>query len=50
VTHLPDIWNRLISKLPWKQWVNWKRNVRDVLQYRKGTGDVEWYGAGKYRF
>lgn len=27
----------------------WMRNVRNVLQYRKGTGDIEWDGAGKYR-
>lgn len=27
----------------------WMRNVRNVLQYRKGTGDVVWDGAGKYR-
>lgn len=20
----------------------WKRNVRNVLQYRKGTGEIEW--------
>ena len=80
MTHLPDIWNCLITKLPRKQWINlqviykvvekhlpldredfepqspksdipkWMRNVRNVLQYRKGTGDIEWDGAGKYRF
>ena len=27
----------------------WKRNVRNVLQYRKKTGDIEWDGQGKYR-
>jgi len=27
----------------------WMRNVRNVLQYRKSTGDIEWDGAGKYR-
>jgi hypothetical protein len=27
----------------------WKRNVRNVLQYRKNTGDIEWNGQGKYR-
>lgn len=28
----------------------WKRNVRNVLQYRKGTGEIEWDGDAKYRF
>lgn len=28
----------------------WKRNVRNVLQYRKKTGDVEWDGNATYRF
>ena len=27
----------------------WKRNVRNVLQYRKTTGKIEWDGLGKYR-
>jgi hypothetical protein len=27
----------------------WKRNVRNVLQYRKGTGDIEWDRQGNYR-
>jgi len=27
----------------------WKRNVRNVLQRRKGKGDIEWDGAGMYR-
>jgi len=27
----------------------WMRNVRNVLQYRKSTGDIEWDGAAKYR-
>jgi hypothetical protein len=27
----------------------WKRNVRNVLQYRKHKGDIEWNGSGKYR-
>jgi len=27
----------------------WKRNVRNVLQYRKKTGDIEWDDAGSYR-
>ena len=26
-----------------------KRNVRNVLQYRKGTGEIEWDGQAKYR-
>ncbi len=27
----------------------WKRNVRNVLQARKGAGDIEWNGAAGYR-
>jgi hypothetical protein len=27
----------------------WKRNVRNVLQYRKKTGEIEWDGAANYR-
>jgi hypothetical protein len=27
----------------------WKRNVRNVLQYRKRTGEIEWDGHGSYR-
>ncbi len=27
----------------------WKRNVRNVLQYRKNTGEIEWDGETKYR-
>lgn len=27
----------------------WKRNVRNVLQYRKSTGDIEWDGQGNYK-
>ena len=27
----------------------WKRNVRNVLQYRKKTGEIEWDGRGSYR-
>lgn len=28
----------------------WMRNVRNVLQYRKKSGEIEWDGSGKYRF
>jgi hypothetical protein len=27
----------------------WKRNVRNVLQYRKGAGEIEWDGRANYR-
>jgi hypothetical protein len=27
----------------------WKRNVRNVLQYREKTGEIEWDGEAKYR-
>lgn len=27
----------------------WKRNVRNVLQYRKRTGDIEWNHDAGYR-
>jgi hypothetical protein len=29
--------------------LKWKRNVRNVLQYRKKTGEIEWDGSGSYR-
>jgi hypothetical protein len=28
----------------------WKRNVRNVLQYRKGTGEIKCKERGNYRF
>lgn len=79
MTHIPEIWKCLKTKLPRGQWVDlqaiyslvqchlpldrednepqsptsdipkWMRNVRNVLQYRKGRGEIEWDGAGKYR-
>ena len=27
----------------------WKRNVRNVLQRRKSTGEVQWDGSASYR-
>lgn len=27
----------------------WKRNVRNVLQYRKGTGDISWNHNASYK-
>ena len=27
----------------------WKRNVRNVLQYRKRTEEIEWDGAARYK-
>lgn len=26
----------------------WKRNVRNVLQYRKDTGEIQWDGDARY--
>jgi hypothetical protein len=79
MTHLPEIWDCIVSKLPKRRWVvlddiytliernlnldtedykwqspiseipKWKRNVRNVLQYRKRTGEIEWDGHGSYR-
>lgn len=37
-------WQSPTSDIP-----KWKRNVRNVLQYRKGTGEIEWDGHGSYR-
>lgn len=37
------------SQSPSSDLPKWKRNVRNVLQYRKKTGDIEWDGHGKYR-
>jgi len=37
-------WQSPSSDIP-----KWKRNVRNVLQYRKGTREIEWDGHGDYR-
>ncbi len=37
-------WQSPTSDIP-----KWRRNVRNVLQYRKRTGDIEWDGQAKYR-
>ena len=37
-------WQSPTSEIP-----KWKRNVRNVLQYRKQTGEIEWDGRGSYR-
>ena len=37
------------SEAPGSSIPKWKRNVRNVLQYRKRTGDIEWDGSGHYR-
>ena len=79
MTHLPEIWECIKTRLPKGQWValddiyhlianslkldredyewqspksdipKWKRNVRNVMQYRKKTGDIEWDGHGNYK-
>jgi hypothetical protein len=79
MTHLSEIWDCIVSKLPKRRWIflddiytlmernlnfdtedyerqspsseipKWKRNVRNVLQYRKRTGEIEWDGHGSYR-
>ena len=36
-------------QLPTSSIPKWKRNVRNVLQYRKGTAEIEWNGRGGYR-
>ena len=38
-------WQSPISSIP-----KWKRNVRNVLQYRKKIGEIEWDGHENYRF
>jgi len=37
-------WQSPSSDIP-----KWKRNVRNVLQYRKRTGEIEWDGHGGYK-
>ena len=37
-------WQSPSSEIP-----KWKRNVRNVLQYRKSTGEIEWDGHGSYK-
>jgi hypothetical protein len=37
------------SQAPGSDIPKWKRNVRNVLQYRKKTSEIEWDGEAKYR-
>lgn len=37
------------SQSPTSDLPKWKRNVRNVLQYRKRTGEIEWDGDANYR-
>ena len=37
-------WQSPSSDIP-----KWKRNVRNVLQHRKRTGEIEWDGQARYR-
>lgn len=37
-------WQSPSSSIP-----RWKRNVRNVLQYRKNKGEIEWNGQRGYR-
>lgn len=37
------------SQSPTADLPRWKRNVRNVLQYRKRTGEIEWDGDANYR-
>jgi hypothetical protein len=37
-------WQSPTSDIP-----KWKRNVRNVLQYRKRTGEIKWDRCGSYR-
>jgi len=37
-------WQSPSSDIP-----KWKRNVRNVLQYRKSTGEIEWDGHANYK-
>jgi hypothetical protein len=79
MTHLPEIWQCISSRIPRGKWIvlddiyslvastvaldsedhlpqspsseipKWKRNVRNVLQYRKGTGEIQWDGNANYK-
>ena len=59
-THLDDIYDiverntsldseDLNPQAPGSDIPKWKRNVRNVLQYRKRTREIQWDGGGKYR-
>ena len=37
------------SQSPTSDLPKWKRNVRNALQYRKRTGEIEWDGDANYR-
>ena len=36
-------WQSPTSDIP-----KWKRNVRNVLQHRKDTGEIQWDGVARY--
>lgn len=38
-----------IAQSPSSDIPKWMRNVRNVLQYRKTKGEIDWDGQGKYR-
>ena len=59
-TSLEDIYNHIerVARLDNEDWEpqspnseipKWRRNVRNVLQYRKKTGEIRWDGAANYR-
>ena len=47
--HLPLDTEDFEPQSPKSDIPKWMRNVRNVLQYRKSTGEIEWDGDGKYR-
>lgn len=47
--HLPLDAEDFEPQSPKSESPKWMRNVRNVLQYRKRTGEIEWDGAGNYR-
>lgn len=79
MTHLPEIWQCIRSRMQRGKWVGleeiyglvescvtldaedqlpqspssgipkWKRNTRNVLQYRKTTGEIHWDGNARYK-
>lgn len=59
-TSLEDIYSHIerVARLDDEDWEpqslssdvpKWKRNVRNVLQYRKKTREIRWDGNAKYR-
>ena len=47
--HLSEVYEMVGKEVAGEDAMKWKRNVRNVLQRRRASGEVEWDGKGRYR-